>query len=220
MSARGETPDLFALPASVEPRVAIGPDAVWLRGFVTDAQLLLEAIEGVVAQAPLRNMRTPGGRRMSVAMTNCGEVGWVSDTRGYRYATADPLTGSAWPAMPAAFFRLAQSAAAAAGFATFEPDACLVNCYTPGTRLSLHQDKNERDFAAPIVSVSLGLSATFLFGGPRRTVCVRRWRLEHGDVVVWGGESRLYYHGLAPLEEGVHALAGARRLNLTLRRAS
>jgi alkylated DNA repair protein (DNA oxidative demethylase) len=172
-----------------------------------------------VLAAPFRHMVTPGGFRMSVAMTNCGELGWVSSARGYRYAALDPDTGTPWPALPVVFADLGIRAAAAAGFERFEPDACLVNRYEPGARLTLHQDKNERDFDQPIVSVSLGVPAVFLFGGRKRNERPLRRRLTHGDVVVWGGPSRLHYHGVAPLAEATHAFAGAARINLTLRRA-
>jgi len=196
-------------------------DGAWLlRGFALEREVaLLAAVDVVVAQAPFRHMETRRGLRMSVAMTNCGEAGWVSDRRGYRYAPVDPLDDAPWPAMPAAFASLAQDAAHAAGYAGFMPDACLVNRYVPGTRLSLHQDRDERDFEAPIVSVSLGLSATFLFGGPARTDRTRRVPLQHGDVVVWGGASRLFHHGVLPLADGNHPLLGARRINLTFRKA-
>ena len=180
---------------------------------------LLHALRAVLATAPLRNMVTPGGFRMSVAMTNCGTLGWVSDERGYRYAGADPLNGSAWPAMPASFHELAHAAAAASGFPGFVPDACLVNRYEPGARLTLHQDKNERDFSAPIVSVSLGLPATFLFGGTSRSARPRRVPLVHGDIVVWGGPARLNFHGVMPVKDGQHAVLGAARFNLTFRKA-
>jgi alkylated DNA repair protein (DNA oxidative demethylase) len=164
-------------------------------------------------------MVTPGGYRMSVAMTNCGRAGWVTDRTGYRYDLVDPMTGRPWPAMPAAFRRLARAAATIAGYARFEPDACLINRYEPGTRLSLHRDENERDLTAPIVSVSLGLPAVFLFGGASRTDRPRRIPLESGDIVVWGGALRLVYHGVAPLPDGDHPLAGRRRINLTFRKA-
>jgi len=200
-------------------RQVIGPQAVVLRRFVEDDEALLRGIERVRKRAPFRRMITPGGRAMSVAMTNCGDVGWVSDLNGYRYTSDDPQSGWAWPPMPAALARLARAAADAAGFERFEPDACLINCYVPGTRLSLHQDKDERDFGAPIVSVSLGLPATFLFGGARRAVTPGRHGLEHGDVVVWGGESRLFFHGVAPLRDGRHARLGVRRINMTFRKA-
>ena len=196
-------------------------DGAWLlRGFALAREAaLLAAIEAVAAQAPFRHMETRRGLRMSVAMTNCGEAGWVSDRRGYRYVPRDPLTDAPWPAMPAAFARLAADAALAAGFGGFAPDACLVNRYVPGTRLSLHQDRDERDFGAPIVSVSMGLPATFLFGGPARPDRTRRVPLRHGDVVVWGGASRLFHHGVLPLAGGEHPLLGARRINLTFRKA-
>jgi DNA oxidative demethylase len=164
-------------------------------------------------------MTTPGGYVMSVAMTNCGCAGWVTDRRGYRYDFLDPTTGRSWPAMPPLFRDLAERAAAAAGFDGFVPDSCLINRYEPGTRLSLHQDRNERDYAAPIVSVSLGLPAVFLFGGLRRADRARRIRLESGDVVVWGGAARLAFHGVAPVAEDVRALTGRSRINLTFRKA-
>jgi alkylated DNA repair protein (DNA oxidative demethylase) len=197
----------------------LGPSAMILRGFLEDDEPILRGIEAIAARAPFRHMVTPGNRSMSVAMTNCGPFGWVSDRSGYRYSPTDPETNREWPAMPRVFLELAVTAAAAAGFAAFAPDACLINLYVPRTRLSLHQDKDERDFAAPIVSVSLGLPATFLFGGLRRADRPRRYGLEHGDVVVWGGESRRFFHGVAPLADGLHARLGRRRINLTFRKA-
>lgn len=205
------------------PRAArsIAPGAMLLPGFaLPQVDALLEAIAQVQAAAPLRHMVTPGGQHMSVAMTNCGLLGWVSDRRGYRYDAVDPLSGQPWPAMPEALRALAEAGASAAGYAGFAPDACLVNQYMPRTRLSLHQDRDERDFTAPIVSVSLGLPATFLFGGPQRADRAQRHALFHGDVVVWGGESRLYFHGVAPLPPGMHPLLGERRINLTFRKAN
>ena len=201
-------------------RERLGPGAVVLRGFALDDEsALLAALEGVTSQAPFRNMVTPGGFRMSVAMTNCGPWGWVTDRTGYRYSTVDPDTGRAWPRLSSAFLRLAIGAGSAAGFDAFVPDACLVNRYLPGARLSLHQDRDERDYDAPIVSVSLGLPAVFLFGGTKRADKTRRVPVEHGDVVVWGGPDRLRYHGVAPLKDGTHALLGAQRINLTFRKA-
>jgi alkylated DNA repair protein (DNA oxidative demethylase) len=176
------------------------------------------ALCDIVSQAPYRQMTTPGGFRMSVAMTNCGSYGWVTDRSGYRYDGLDPESGKHWPAMPPVFLELAQHAAAQANFLRFEPDACLINCYEPDARLSLHQDKNERDFAQPIVSVSLGVAATFLFGSLQRTDKPLRIALAHGDVVVWGGPARLRYHGVLPLKADAHSFAGARRINLTFRR--
>jgi len=198
----------------------IAAGAVVLRGFAAaEAPGLLEAVRGIAAAAPFRRMVTPGGYAMSVAMTNCGTAGWVTDRRGYRYAPADPQSGRPWPVMPALFRALAESAAAASGFPGFAPDSCLVNRYEPGTRLSLHQDRNERDFAHPIVSVSLGLPASFLFGGARRAERPRRIPLVGGDVVVWGGPARLAFHGVETLAEGEDPLAGRCRINLTFRRA-
>jgi alkylated DNA repair protein (DNA oxidative demethylase) len=203
-----------------EPIEPLAPGAVVLRGVArADEAALLADLQQVIADAPLRHMVTPGGFRMSVAMTNCGAWGWVTEPSGYRYDTMDPLSGRPWPALPDSFLRLARQAAAQAGFDGFMPDACLVNCYAPGAKLSLHQDKDEQDYRAPIVSVSLGLLAVFLFGGTKRTDKVVRIPLQHGDVVVWGGPSRLHYHGVAPLKDGHHPLLGARRFNLTFRQA-
>lgn len=194
--------------------------AVLLRGFArTGVAELVATVDHIAAEAPFRNMITPGGYRMSVAMTNCGRAGWVTDRHGYRYDPLDPMTGRRWPGMPAPFRRLAAGAAAAGAFAGFEPDACLINRYEPGARLSLHRDEDERDMTSPIVSVSLGLPAVFLFGGRKRGDRPRRIRLESGDVVVWGGPDRLVYHGVAPLPEGENALTGNRRINLTFRKA-
>lgn len=194
--------------------------AVLLRGLALPLEApLLAALQCVAEAAPFRRMVTPGGFTMSVAMTNCGAAGWVTDRRGYRYDAIDPEGGRPWPAMPAAFNDIARRAAAAAGYGGFAPDACLVNRYEPGARLSLHQDKNERDLAAPIVSVSLGLPATFLFGGPNRSDPARRVALRHGDVAVWGGPSRLAHHGILPLAHGEHPLLGRCRINLTFRQA-
>lgn len=211
--------DLFDTGAAttVEP---FAEGATLLRGFATEqGAALVACINGLIAQAPLRQMITPGGKTMAVAMTNCGPLGWVSDRRGYRYAAEDPLSGRPWPALPARFLTLARDAAARAGFDGFVPDACLVNRYEPGTRLSLHQDRDEKDYGQPIVSVSLGVGAVFLFGGLKRTDPSARIRLEHGDVVVWGGPARLRFHGVLPLEEGAHPLTGALRFNLTFRKA-
>jgi alkylated DNA repair protein (DNA oxidative demethylase) len=214
------TSDLFDTVAEAQPsREEIADGAVLLRGFVKPIESeLIEAVRAIVAQSPFRRMTTPGGHLMSVAMTNCGERGWITDHTGYRYDPVDPRTGAPWPAMPPVLRDLARRAAEQGGFAGFAPDACLVNRYEPGTRLSLHQDKDELDYSAPIVSVSLGLPATFLFGGMARGDKPRRYRLVHGDVVIWGGPSRLAYHGVAPLAEGEHALLGRKRINLTFRR--
>ncbi|WP_219684818.1 DNA oxidative demethylase AlkB [Bradyrhizobium canariense] len=212
--------DLFDSVAEAQPsREEIADGAVLLRGFVKPIESeLIEAVRAIVAQSPFRRMTTPGGHLMSVAMTNCGERGWITDHTGYRYDPIDPRTGAPWPAMPPVLRDLACRAAEQGGFEGFAPDACLVNRYEPGTRLSLHQDKDELDYSAPIVSVSLGLPATFLFGGMERSDKPRRFRLVHGDVVVWGGPSRLAYHGVAPLADGEHALLGRTRVNLTFRR--
>ena len=215
--------DLFdALPADSNAPPAVetrAPGAVVWHGFARDTgPELLAAVQTISAEAPFRHLITPGGLRMSVAMTNCGERGWVSDRTGYRYDAVDPESGRPWPAMPAVFRSLAEHAAEAAGYPGFAPDACLINRYLPGTRLSLHQDRDELDLRAPIVSVSLGLPAVFLWGGLRRADRPGRFRLAHGDVVVWGGPSRLVFHGIAPLADGDHALTGSERINLTFRK--
>jgi alkylated DNA repair protein (DNA oxidative demethylase) len=203
------------------PDEGLGPGTARLRGFALGEQSsIIKAMFAVADQSPFRHMVTPGGFRMSVAMTNCGTLGWVTDRRGYRYDKVDPDTNAVWPVMPDPFLRLARAAAAAAGFAEFVPDACLVNRYEPGARLTLHQDKNERDFSNPIVSVSLGLPAIFLFGGLERNDRAIRLPITHGDVIVWGGPARLRYHGIMPLKDGFHPLTGAYRFNLTFRKAA
>jgi len=200
--------------------VTLAPGAMLLRGLaVPVAAVLMEELQGVLDLAPWRHMFTPGGFRMSVAMSNCGDLGWVSDRSGYRYDAVDPESGRRWPPMPGSFLALARLAAARAGFSGFEPDACLVNRYEPGARLTLHQDRNERDFSQPIVSLSLGLPAVFLFGGSKRSEKTMRVPLVHGDVVVWGGPARLHHHGVLAIKDGMHALTGACRMNLTFRRA-
>ena len=215
------TRDLFELAPTGEPQAqSLGAGATVLRGFaVASCTQVLEAIREVARQSPFRHMVTPGGFQMSVAMTNCGAAGWVTDRSGYRYDAYDPTTGLRWPEMSQVLSQLATRAAAQGGFADFLPDACLINRYEPGSRLSLHQDKNERDLAAPVVSVSLGLQAVFLFGGPRRDDPTRPIPLAHGDVVVWGGPSRLWYHGVRPLKDGDHPDLGRQRINLTFRKA-
>ena len=211
---------LSGLPDTGASVKTLADGATLLKGFAAaEAPALLKALERILAEAPFRHMVTPSGHTMSAAMTNCGAAGWISDRSGYRYDAIDPATRRPWPTMPGLFSDLAARAAAACSFTGFEPDACLVNRYEPGARLTLHQDKNERDFSAPIVSVSLGLPVMFLFGGLRRSDRVRRVRLESGDIAVWGGPARLAYHGVAPLAEGEAPLTGRCRINLTLREA-
>ncbi len=208
--------DLFDL----EARQRLREGAVLLRGRALPVdKALLAAIECISAQAPFRRMTTPGGFQMSVAMTNCGSAGWVTDRTGYRYDRRDPGSGAPWPPMPDVFLALARDSATEAGFAGFVPDACLINCYEPGTRLSLHQDRDEHDHTHPVVSVSLGLPATFQFGGLKRSDRPLKVSLQHGDVVVWGGPSRLVFHGVLALKEGEHPALGRRRINLTFRKA-
>ena len=213
------TLDLFRSSIS-DPVESIGACASVLRGFALPCvDDLLPALADIEASSPFRNRVTPGGFTMSVALTNCGPLGWTTDRRGYRYTAVDPDSNKPWPAMPTVFTALAREAAAAVGFEDFEPDACLVNRYVPGSRLSLHQDRNERDFDAPIVSVSLGMSATFLFGGNARSEKTTKIPLHHGDVAVWGGVDRLRYHGVMPLKDVPHSLLGSQRINFTFRRA-
>lgn len=215
------TPSLFDDPPQpAQPPEVLEPGATVLRGFALEkAADLLQAVQQITVQAPFRHLITPGGLRMSVAMTNCGKLGWVSDRKGYRYDLIDPDGGKPWPAMPPLFRQLTLEAAATAGFHGFAPDACLINRYAPGTRLSLHQDRDEGKYAHPIVSVSLGTPAVFLWGGAQRADKARRIALMHGDVVVWGGPARLRFHGVMPLPEGTHPLTGALRINLTFRKA-
>jgi DNA oxidative demethylase len=221
VSAGHLTADLFeSIPDVCPSQEAMAEGAVLLRGLAKPVEGdLIADLRDIVEQAPFRHMVTPGGHRMSVAMTNSGSVGWITDRTGYRYDANDPETGKPWPAMPRSFRELAEQAADHAGFGGFSPDACLINRYQPGARMSLHQDKDEDDFAAPIVSVSLGLLAIFLFGGLKRSDKPLRFRLRHGDIAVWGGPARLAFHGVAPLADGEHALLGRQRINLTFRKA-
>jgi alkylated DNA repair protein (DNA oxidative demethylase) len=214
------TTDLFENVPGVRPsQEVMAEGAVLLRGFVGPLESeLIAALRDVVAQAPFRHMVTPGGHQMSVAMTNCGSAGWITDRAGYRYDSHDPETGNPWPDMPPLLRDLAGNAADRAGFSGFSPDVCLINRYVPGARMSLHQDRDEHDFGAPIVSVSLGLPAIFLFGGLKRSDKPRRFRLVHGDIAVWGGPARLGFHGVAPLADGEHPLMGRQRINLTFRK--
>lgn len=196
------------------------PQACLLAGYATAQENEIKALlKQIIQQSPLRQMKTPAGQRMQVSMTSCGDYGWISDAKGYRYVSLDPLTQQAWPAMPETFRALAREAAELAGFNNFNPDSCLINCYRIGARLSLHQDKDEKDFSQPIVSISFGLPATFVFSGLKRTDAKCRMQLMHGDVVVWGGESRLAYHGVLPLQTGRHELFQACRINLTFRKS-
>jgi len=210
---------LFGNDERSTSRESLEEGAVLLRGIASSqAPVLLEEVERIAQRAPFRHLVTPGGYSMSVAMTNCGRVGWVSDRTGYRYDPADPDTGHPWPPIPEAFHRIAVLAATAAGFEGYDADACLINRYVAGAKLSLHQDRDEKDAWAPIVSVSLGVSATFLWGGKRRSDPVRRLRIENGDIAVWGGPARFIYHGVAPLKPGWHPLTGSERINLTFRK--
>lgn len=219
------SPTTYDLFADAEPeqqprQEQIGEQSCVLRGFALPwLERLLPALDAVLTAAPFRQMVTPGGFTMSVALSSCGMLGWTTDRSGYRYTRNDPETGLPWPAMPDVFFQLAQAAAKAAGFADFVPDSCLINRYVPGSKMSLHQDKDEKSYAAPIVSVSLGLPAMFLFGGFARSDKSQRVPLLHGDIVVWGGVDRLRYHGVLPIKDGQHARLGEQRINFTFRTA-
>lgn len=214
--------DLFASLTNEEVwEEVICPGAVVLRQFaIPESNQLLTEVEQLVAYSPFRKMITPGGFTMSAGLSSCGDYGWVSDRQGYRYESVDPSTARPWPAMPVSFRNLAVKAAQRAGYPDFEPDACLINCYEPGAKMSLHQDKNEQDYAAPIVSVSLGVFANFQFGGLQRSDKPVKIPLVHGDVVVWGGTARLNFHGVLPLREGYHPLTGDKRINLTFRKVT
>ena len=219
---RGPTADLFADDALQQPtgREQIGEESYVLRGYALAwIDRLLPELRQVLAQSPFRQMVTPGGFTMSAALSSCGDLGWTTDASGYRYSTLDPRSQQPWPNMPDALRQLAVEAATAAGFINFTPDACLINRYVPGAKMSLHQDKNERRYDAPVVSVSLGLPAVFLFGGHERSDKAQKVSLFHGDVVVWGGVDRLRFHGVMPIKEGVHPIMGPQRINLTFRAA-
>lgn len=213
--------DLFSHLESPVERLELAPGAVlWRHRLTADGPALLAELPALLTRAPLRHMQTPGGHSMSVAMSNCGDLGWVTDRHGYRYSPVDPHSGKAWPPMPAAWQRAAQAAADEAGFPGFRPDACLINRYAPGTKMALHQDKDEADLEQPIVSFSFGLPALFLFGGLARGDKAERILLEHGDVLVWGGPARLRFHGIQPIKPGHHPLTGECRLNFTFRSAA
>jgi alkylated DNA repair protein (DNA oxidative demethylase) len=219
MNDTGSMSSLFDSDSLPPDRERLEEGAVLLRGFASaEAALLVEEVARIARDSAFRHLVTPGGRTMSVAMTNCGPLGWVSDRTGYCYDPVDPRTGAPWPPMPEAFLHIARRAAAEAGFANYNPDACLINRYIAGAKLGLHQDRDEKDAWAPIVSVSLGLPAVFLWGGKRRSDPVRRLLVESGDIAVWGGPARLVYHGVAPLKDGQHPLTGAARINLTFRK--
>ncbi|ARB30174.1 DNA oxidative demethylase AlkB [Pseudomonas tolaasii] len=219
---QGPTADLFADAALQQPegREQIGEESYVLRAFALPwIDRLLPELRRILAQSPFRQMVTPGGFTMSAALSSCGALGWTTDSTGYRYSALDPRSQRPWPAMPDTLRQLAILAAAEAGFPAFSPDACLINRYVPGAKMSLHQDKNERCYSAPVVSVSLGLPAIFLFGGHERSDKTRKISLFHGDIVVWGGVDRLRFHGVLPIKDGVHSVMGPQRINLTFRTA-
>ncbi|MDQ0654351.1 DNA oxidative demethylase AlkB [Pseudomonas cedrina] len=218
----GPNADLFADDALRQPagREQIGEQSYVLRGYALPwVERLLPELRRVLAQSPFRQMVTPGGFTMSAALSSCGDLGWTTDRSGYRYTPLDPRSRQPWPRMPDILRELAVLAAAEAGFLDFAPDACLINRYVPGAKMSLHQDKNERRYSEPVVSLSLGLPAIFLFGGHARTDKPRKVSLFHGDVVVWGGVDRLRFHGVMPIKDGVHPVMGPQRINLTFRAA-
>lgn len=204
----------------VEPQdpLPIAEGAVLLRGWaaVNDAQWLA-AVRQVLAQQPFQAAYTASGLPMSVRTSNCGSWGWAASRSGYGYTRSDPDSGRPWPEMPIFLKLQAQALASAAGYLAFDPDVCLINSYELGAKMGLHHDADEKDKAAPIVSVSLGLPCTFVWGGLQRSDPVRSFALEHGDVLVWGGASRMVFHGVRPLRAGQHHLLGAQRWNLTFR---
>jgi len=212
--------DLFADIEQPHRSEQIGEQSWVLRGFALSCtERLLPALKSIIERAPLRHMMTPGGFSMSVATSSCGALGWITDRGGYRYSAEDPISHRPWPQMPDVFRELAQTAALQAGFCGFVPDSCLINRYIPGAKMSLHQDKDESSYTAPIVSLSLGLPATFLFGGFNRSDRSQRISLLHGDMVIWGGVDRLRYHGVLPIRHGRHPQLGEQRFNLTFRTA-
>lgn len=204
--------DLFSSSVSILPGMQLHQQFV-------DTRSLQPALEAVLAQAPLRRMQTARGHEMSVQSTNCGELGWWSDRQGYRYTTHDPLSGKPWPEMPAVFRQLAQRAARESGHDSFKPDACLINRYEPGTQMGAHRDNDERDFSAPIVSVSMGIEARFFVIGPERRGRSKAVDLRDGDVLVFGGPARRFFHGVRKLKPGEHPVFGSVRWNLTFRKA-
>jgi len=210
-------PDLLAQPSRAAA-IAIAPEVLLLKHHAITAPLVA-AIERISREAPFRRLHTPGGGQMSVAMTNCGTVGWHSDTRGYRYLDRDPESGRPWPPMPPAFLSLASHAAAMAGFPGFEPDCCLVNRYAIGSQMGAHRDYDELDMRHAIVSVSIGLPAVFVWYGARRKGPAIPVLVEDGDVVVFGGAARAGYHGVRRLAARPEAACDAVRYNLTFRRA-
>lgn len=207
------------LPPDTPPlREELEAGAVLLRQFATpQAATLLQTLHRLTRQAPFRHMRTPGGGTMSAAMASCGALGWVSSTQGYTYTPVDPASQQPWPAMPASFVSLAQDAAKAAGYAGFTPNACLLNRYQNDSHMGLHQDRDEGDTTHPIVSLSLGRTGLFMWGGQNRRDKIRTIALEHGDVLVWGGPARLHYHGIKGLGPNPHPLTEQTRYNITFR---
>jgi len=210
--------DLFS--DELDKQVKLAEGAVWLRGFaLPEADALWALVSAHLATHPPQQMMTPMGYPMSVKTTSLGDYGWVGNATGYGYARLNPVTNQPWPPIPTLLLSLAQRAANAAGYADYCPDTCLINLYQTGAKMGLHQDKDELDFTQPIVSVSLGVPATFLFGGAKRTDKTAKIPLTHGDVVVWGGASRRYFHGVNAVKLGQHPLLGALRCNLTFRKA-
>jgi alkylated DNA repair protein (DNA oxidative demethylase) len=179
---------------------------------------LLAAVHEVIAQAPLYAPRMPrSGQPMSVRMTNCGPLGWMTDAQGYRYQGTHPVTGAPWPSIPNI---LMEAWTELSGYPR-PPQACLVNFYGPGARMGLHQDRDEEDFDAPVVSLSLGDTCLFRIGGTTRQGPTRSFRLASGDAVVLGGEARLAFHGVDRVIPGTSRLLGeGGRINLTLRRVT
>ena len=220
MTSTPITHSLFDEEPDASRTEVLFPGAVLLHRYALKLErTFLDELDTLTKISPFRQMLTPGGRKFGVHNTSCGEVGWISDARGYRYVSIDPVSEQPWPTMPREFQQLATDAAEEGGFKHFIPDSCLVNRYAPDIKMSLHQDKDEADFSQPIVSVSLGMSATFVFGGLQRSDKLRRIDLHHGDVLVWGGPARLLFHGIQSIKDQPHPIMGAQRINLTFRRA-
>ncbi len=200
--------------------IQISPDAVLFKAALKPvASSLLEEIRTISGANPFRQRKTPGGQLMSAAMTNCGAWGWVTDADGYRYSDIEPETGRTWLPIPAVWIQWVNLFCQRAGLGTFNPDACLINRYAPGAGMGLHQDKDEKDLAIPIVSFSLGAPVLFRWGGLNRQEPVSEFLLEHGDVLVWGGADRMRFHGVKKLRRYQHPLTGHYRYNLTFRQS-
>jgi len=207
--------NLFSQLVAEPTHEEIFPGAVLMRSLaLPQDNEFFTAAEAIIAARPLHHTTTPSGLPMGVMVTDCG------DSRAFanRWDTANPERMRLWPPMPPLLRDFAIRCAVRSGFPQFRPDACHINRYQAGTKLGLHQDRHECDWTQPIVSLSFGLECIFLLGGLQRTDKPRRILLEHGDVIVWGGPSRMRFHGVQPLKPGHHPLTGPYRYNLTFRK--